>query len=286
MKRGINLWSLGWPGLTRELSDKELARRIKGIGYEGIELTFDDQEVDPVRLSESAVKNLAEVFRSQGLEIPSVATGVFWKYNLGSREERVRLEGVKYGKAGVRMASLVGASSILVVPGVASPDISYEELYENSVRSIKEIAEFAEGYGITVAVENVWNKFLYSPLEFRKFIGDVGFSNVKAYLDIANLVAIAHPENWIHALRGLISNVHVKDFDTGIGNINGFRHLLRGDVKWSKYVQMLRDVGYDGYLILECPPEFDPAIETPTLSEALKKAEENFQAMNEITRSI
>ncbi|MEM2920849.1 MAG: sugar phosphate isomerase/epimerase family protein [Candidatus Bathyarchaeia archaeon] len=286
MKRGINLWSLGWPELTRDLSDKELARRIKEIGYEGIELTFDDQEVDPVNLSESAIKKLAESFRSQGLDIPSVATGVFWKYNLGSLEEKTRLKGVQYGKAGAKMASIVGASSMLVVPGVASPDIPYEVLYENSIRSLKEIAEFAEGYGITVAVENVWNKFLYSPLEFRKFIDDVGFKNVKAYLDIANLMAIAHPENWIHTLRGLISNVHAKDFDMSIGNINGFRHMLRGDVKWSRYVQMLKDAGYDGYLILECPPDFDPSLSAPSLVDALKKAEENFEALSEITKTF
>lgn len=286
MKKGINLWSVSWPGLTRELTNEELAIRIKEMGYDGVELTFDDREVDPTRLPESVLEDIAKSFKSQGLEVPSVATGVFWKYNLGAQDAQVRSEGVRYGKAGVRMASLAGASSILVVPGVASPEVPYEIIYENATRSVREIAEYAEDYNITVAVENVWNKFLYSPIEFKRFIAGVDMKNVKAYLDVANLVAISHPENWIYTLRGLISNVHAKDFDVSIGNTTGFRHMLKGSIDWKRIAGLLKSSGYDGYLMLECPPDFDPSLESPSLADALRKAKENCDALEEIIRSI
>ncbi|MEM3415262.1 MAG: sugar phosphate isomerase/epimerase family protein, partial [Thermoproteota archaeon] len=250
MKKGINLWSLNWPSLTKELSNKELAGKIKEIGYDGVELVFDDSYFDPTKKVREEIKEIAENFILHGLEIPSVATGVFWKYNLGSSDENLRRKGIEYGKAGIRMANAVGAKSILVVPAVASPSIPYEKVYENSVKSIKELGSYAKDFGVTVAIENVWNKFLYSPIEFKKFIQDVGLENVKVYLDVANLMAIAYPENWIHTLKGMISNVHAKDFDTNVGNITGFRHLLKGSVEWKKIVKLLKEAGFNGFLTL------------------------------------
>ncbi len=286
MKKGINLWSIDWPGILKELDNKEVARRIKEIGYEGVELIFDDSSFDPTRKTEDEIRRTAEDFKSANLEIPSVATGVFWNYNLGSNDEKIRNKAIEYGKAGIKMASIVGASSILVVPGVASPEIPYEDLYANALKSVKELAEFAEDYGVTIAVENVWNKFLYSPMEFKKFVTDVGMKNVKVYLDIANLVAISHPENWIHSLGNMVSNVHVKDFDVSIGNINGFRSLLKGNVDWKKMIKLLKAAGYDDYLILECFPSFDPSLKSPTARDLMRHAEENCRALEEIMKGF
>jgi hexulose-6-phosphate isomerase len=286
MKKGINLWSIEWPSILKNFSNREIARKIREIGYEGVELVFDDEFFDPtVRLRE-AFESLREDFESEHLEIPSVATRVFWKYNLGSDDEKIRKKGIEYGKAGVKMASIVGASSLLVVPGIASPEIPYETLYQNAVESVREIAEFAKDHGVTIAVENVWNKFLYSPLEFKNFIEDTGMSNVKAYIDIANLLAISYPENWIHTLSRSISNIHVKDFDVNIGNINGFRNLLKGSVNWRKTMEALRSIGYDGYLIVECPIEFDPSIKSPTALDIFKNAFENCRALEKIIGEV
>ncbi len=286
MKKGINLWSIEWPSILRELDNKKVARKIKEIGYDGVELVFDDSSFDPTRKTEEEIRRTAEDFKSESLEIPSVATGVFWKYNLGSNDEKTRSKGVEYGKAGVKMASIVGASSILVVPGVASPETPYEELYVNALNSVKKLAEFAEDYDVTIAVENVWNKFLYSPMEFKKFITDVGMRNVKVYLDVANLMAISHPENWIHSLGNMVSNVHAKDFDTNIGNINGFRNVLKGNVDWRKIIKLLKAVGYNGYLTVECPPSFNPLLKSPTVQDIMRNAEENCRALKEITKGF
>lgn len=286
MKKGINLWSIEWPSILRELDNRKVAKKLKEIGYDGIELVFDDSSFDPIKETEEKIRKTAEDFKSEGLEIPSVATGVFWKYNLGSIDEKNRRKGIEYGKAGVKVASIVGASSILVVPAVASPEIPYEELYVNALRSVKELAEFAEDYNVIIAIENVWNKFLYSPVEFKKFITDTGMENVKAYLDVANLMAISYPENWIHSLGNMISNVHAKDFDMDVGNINGFRNVLKGDVDWKKVYRLLEATGYDGYLTVECPPSFNPSLRSPTIHDIMTNAEENCRALEEIMKKF
>jgi len=286
MKKGINLWSIEWPSILKELDNRKVARKLRDIGYEGVELIFDDSDFDPTKKTEEEIRRVAEDFKFESLEIPSVATGVFWKYNLGSNDEKIRKKGIEYGKAGVKMASIVGASSILVVPGVASPEIPYEELYANALESVKKLAEFAEDYEVTIAVENVWNKFLYSPMEFKKFVTDVGMKNVKVYLDVANLMAISYPENWISSLGSMVSNVHAKDFDMDIGNINGFRNVLKGNVDWRKIFKLLKATGYNGYLTVECPPSFNPSLKSPTVQDILNNAEENCRALEEIMKGF
>jgi hexulose-6-phosphate isomerase len=115
---------------------------------------------------------------------------------------------------------------------------------------------------------------------------DVGMKNVKAYLDVANLLAISHPENWIQIFGNMVSNVHMKDFDSNIGNINGFRNLLKGSVNWSSVLKLLRNAGYGGYLTVECPPSFNPSLKSPTLQDVFNNAEENCKALDKIMKEV
>ena len=116
---------------------------------------------------------------------------------------------------------------------------------------MKELAPDAEAAGVVIGLENVWNKFLLSPLEMRDFLDKVGSDYVKAYFDIGNVVVNGYPEHWIRILGSRIARVHVKDFRTIVGNINGFVDLLGGDVNFPEVVKALREVGYDSYLTAE-----------------------------------
>jgi len=119
-------------------------------------------------------------------------------------------------------------------------------------------------------------------MEFRRFIEEVGSRKVKAYLDIANVVAIGHPLHWIEALGNLIVRVHAKDFDSTVGNIEGFRHIGNGNIDWKEAVSALKTVGYDGYLIVECPPSFYPGLKNPTFEDGRKAAADNSKALDAI----
>ena len=83
-----------------------------------------------------------------------------------------------------------------------------------------------------LGVENVWNKFLLSPLEFQCFIDRIGNPYVKVHFDTANVLISGYPEQWISILGERIVNVHAKDFRLAVGNINGFCIPLEGDVNW------------------------------------------------------
>ena len=253
MRIGVNIWTIY--GFEPGSLDIEILSLIHEMGYKGIELVLDEGNYTARKLS-SNKDELWDILDSWGIKIPSVASGLFWKYNLGSPDLKMRENGLKVVKEGCKTANEFGAEVLLVVAGIQEQGRAYDKLYQTSLASMKKGAEYAKEYGITLAVENVWSKFLYSPLEFRRFIDDVGSEHVKAYLDVGNLLVMGYPENWINSLKGEIASVHVKDFDIDDGSIRGFRVCGRGDVDWDLVIKTLKEVGYDGYLTVETPPSF------------------------------
>lgn len=284
MKKGLNLWSLNWSGRRGQPTFRDVARITKSIGYQGIELTFDEENLDPKKETERQVAQFRTEATSAGIDLPSVATGIFWKYNLGSGDKKLRETGIEMGKYAIRLASTVGARVLLVVPGVSEASTSYRKTYEFSKESISQMVEAAEKFNVMIGVENVWNRFLYSPLEFKEFIEEIGSKKVGAYLDVANIIEIGHPLHWIEELGSRIVMVHAKDFDSSVGNISAFRHIGKGNVDWREAVSALRRVRYDGYLIVECPPSFAPGLKNPTFEDARKLAEENSKALDGILK--
>jgi len=282
MKKGLSLWSIAWPGSEGAPDWEKLVTIVKDIGYDGIEFTFDEENLRVQDMSRAQRKRYLEGAESQGLEIPSVATGIFWQHNLGSPDEKERQHAVDLGRMGLDLTRDLGATVLLVVPAVNVPETSYQEIWDSSISSIKILARHAEEVGVVVGVENVWNRFLYSPIEYRKFVESAESDHVRAYLDVGNTVELGHPVQWIREMNGLIACVHVKDFDLSVGGLSGFRHLKKGDLDWPSTMKELRAVGYDGYLNVECFPSFDPSIVSPTFRDGVRASEENSRALEEI----
>lgn len=282
MKKGLNLWSVSWPGSEGAPSWEGLVKIVKDIGYDGIEFTYDEEKIRPQDLDRNQRIRYLETVKSQGMEIPSVATGVFWQHNPASQDANERERAVGLGKLGLDLAGDLGAKVLLVVPAVNVPELAYQRVWDHSVNFIRALASHAEQVGVTVGVENVWNRFLYSPVEFRKFVESAGSDHVRAYLDIGNILELGHPTQWIRELKGMIACVHVKDFDLSAGGLSGFRHLKKGNVNWPDVMKELRRVGYDGYLNVECFPSFDPTVASPTFQDAVRASEENSRALDEI----
>lgn len=282
MKAGLNLWTLIGFGYTERPDLAAAVSTAKELGYDGAEVVFDDSLLNPRGITKEERSKIKAV----GLEIPSVATGVFWRYNLGSPNESERKAGLEYVRLGMELARDLDARALLVVPAVAKPEVPYEATYDYAKLSLREAEKMAEEHGVIVGVENVWNRFLYSPLEFRRFLDEINSDYVQAYLDVGNLVAFSYHEHWVRLLRGRIAMVHVKDFDVNVGNIRGFRHVGMGSIDWPKVIKLLKEVGgYDGFLNVECPPEFYPDLEKPKYPEdGLRAAKDNLAALRRILR--
>ncbi|OYT65615.1 hypothetical protein B6U74_02970 [Candidatus Bathyarchaeota archaeon ex4484_205] len=252
MKISVNLWSiLGWRiSLKRYLEAVELACKS---GAEGVELVYDDSNIHPSKVVEK-YPEIVRICDDYGCEISSIATGVFWRYNLGLRDK----EGYKLLVEGLKMGEKFGAETLLILPAVATPEESYRKIYRNAVSILRRASKEAKKRGVKIGVENVWNKFLYSPMEFKNFLKEVGARNVGAYLDLGNLVMLGYHRHWIEELRGRIFITHAKDFKIE-GDRFLFCHIGYGKIDWKEVIKLLRENKYDGYIVLETVPDFHPA---------------------------
>jgi len=238
MKKGICLGSL--PGSLSALEKFQLA---KDAGFDGVEIKTCE--------TDDEVKELHEAAKTTGLEIPSIMGGLQWQFPLSDPDPEVRQKGIDGMKRSIEQAVIVGADTVLLVPGVVNEKTTYEEALERSAASTKELVPLAEEKKVFVGVENVWNKFLLSPTEMISFIDGIGSEYVQAYFDAGNILIYGYPQQWIRSLGKRIKKVHVKDFKL---KTKDFVYLLEGDVPWPEVTKALREVGYDSYVTAELPP--------------------------------
>lgn len=228
-----------------EYSVLEKFNILKSAGFHGVEPPsgMDRAEV-------MAAKN------ETGLEIPSVVVSTHWNSPLSSPDLSVRETGLKGLETALYDADEYGASVVLLVPGVVNSDVSYQDVYVRSQQEIRKLIPLAEELGITIAIENVWNHFLLSPLEAARYADEFESTNIGWYFDIGNIINYGWPSHWIRVLGERIVMIHIKEYsrrkrdDEGLWN--GFRvHYLEGDNDWPEIMKALKDVGYSGYGIAE-----------------------------------
>lgn len=246
MKIGINRWTL-----PTDLTLAKCFTLVKQAGFDSIEINIAEDGELRTDSTESEVRAIVAAAADAGIELSSLSTGLGWKYPLTSPDASVRSKAVDVIKKSLEVATWMGVDTILVVPGVVNADIAYDAAYTRAQEGLKAVAGEAEARKVSVGVENVWNKFLLSPLEFRRFLDEINSSHIGAYFDAGNVLVYGFPEQWIRILGPRIRKVHVKDFKTGIGNITGFCNPLQGDVPWAKVRTALEEIGYDEYITAE-----------------------------------
>jgi hexulose-6-phosphate isomerase len=128
----------------------------------------------------------------------------------------------------------------------------YDEAYERGVAAYKDCGKMAEEYGVTIGVENVWNKFLLSPIEFARYLDDFGSPWVRAYFDVGNILLYGYPQDWIRTLGKRIVKLHLKDFRIAKSTFE-WVPLREGNIDWPEVYRALDQVGYSGTATCELP---------------------------------
>jgi len=236
VKKGIYYGSL-----PSKLSLEERFALAKRAGLDGVEIpsSFDTQE---------EVEQLRAIAEKAGIELHSVMASTHWQFPLSSTDETVRTQAVEGIQHALWVAKWAGADTVLVVPAVVTEDVSYAAAWEISQKSLRELLPTAEETGIRMAIENVWNKFLLSPLEMRDYIDSFEHELIRAYFDVGNILIYGYPHQWIEILGERICKVHIKDFNV---QKRDFVPLLTGNVDFPRVMNALRGIGYDDYLTAE-----------------------------------
>lgn len=251
IKKGINAWCF-----PENISMEQIFKTAKDCNYDGVEINMKENATDglAMNMSEAQYEQILSLSKKYRIPVPSISTGLHWQYPLTSTDERIREIGKNIVRKMIEAAAFLGADTVLVVPGLVTPEVSYQAAYDRALSAFRDLKDFAEQKKVIIGIENVWNKFLLSPLEMARFIDEIGSDYVKAYFDAGNVLQFSYPEHWVEALGRRIAKVHVKDFDVSIGNISGFKPLLQGDMDWGTLIKALDGIGYESYITAELSP--------------------------------
>ena len=257
MKKGINVWSFP------PASIKDTLTLAKNAGFEGVELALNAEGELSLNSTEKELLEIKKVANDLDIAIPSLSSSLCWDYRLSDNDPKMREKAKDIIKKQIESAKILGADTVLVIAGSVNVEFSmpevkvpYDVVYKRAIEGVSEIGEFDKNMQINVGIENVWNKFLLSPMEMNDFIDKIGNEYVGSYLDIGNTLYCSFPEDWVRILNKKIKKIHFKDYRVQAGGLHGFVDLLAGDVNYPEVIKALNEIGYDDWVSAEMIPNY------------------------------
>jgi hexulose-6-phosphate isomerase len=234
--------------LPKTLSIAEKFALAKECGFQSMECgTEENQQVaEEIRAASDKTR----------FPIHSVMNQAHWQFPLSSPDPAVVARSVKGMETSLRNAKLWGAETVLLVPAVVNPEVGYRQAWERSVAEIKKMIPLAAELKVIIAIEEVWNKFLLSPMEMANYVDSFSSPWVKAYFDVGNVALYGYPQDWIRTLGSRIVKVHFKDFtfrrDPQIKkSVADWVNLRDGDLNWKEIHKALAEIKYKGDATVE-----------------------------------
>ncbi len=221
---------------------------LKEAGFDGVEMD------SPTSLSMEEIRKAAQ---ETGILIEGMVDSVHWRQTLSHNDPAMRAAGVEALKTALRDCKALGGTSVLLVPAVVDKSVSYADAYSRSQEEIRKCIPVARELGVKIAVENVWNHFLLSPLEAARFIDEFEAPDaIGWHFDIGNVVTYGWPEQWVRILNKRILKLHIKEFSRSKrdkeGTWKGFAvELMEGDNDWPSIMKALDEIGYHTWACAE-----------------------------------
>jgi len=228
--------------LPNKISILDRLQMARDAGFEQIECPTMEDEHEAEETKKAAEKT--------GLRIHSVMNMAHWDYPLSSPDPAVVAKSMAGMKTSLRNAHFWGADTVLLVPAVVTPDTSYRDAWTRSVQQIRELIPLAEELKVIIGIEEVWNKFLLSPLEMARYVDDFNSPWIRSYFDVGNVVFYGYPQDWIRTLGKRIIKLHIKDFKYE-HDMTKWTDLRDGSIDWKEVHKALDEIGYQGSATVE-----------------------------------
>jgi hexulose-6-phosphate isomerase len=228
--------------LPDSLSHANRFKMARNAGFEVVQApTTTDQN------TAEEIKNAAD---KANIRIDSVMNMDHWDYPLSSSDPAVVEKSLTGMRTSLHNAKLWGSNTVLLVPAVVNSQTSYRDAWTRSQQQIRKLIPLAAEQKTVIAIEEVWNKFLLSPIEMDKYIREFQSPWIKAWFDVGNVLLYGYPQDWIRTLGKSIVKLHIKDFKR---NEDGYAwvNLGDGDADWPEVRKALAEVGYAGSAIAE-----------------------------------
>lgn len=248
--------SIGDNLIPKEWSLEQGLELIKKAGFDGVELWLGDRPWFQAGTSDANVRALRQKVESAGLAVSNVANSLDWDEPLSARDPRVRERAMHHVERQIETAQLLGTDAILIVAGLVTAEIPYNEVYRRTLEALQALAPKAASAKVKIGCENCNSeqRFLISPREFAQFLNEVNNPWVGIHLDVGNIHDTGFAEQWIEMHGPRITRIHMKDVlkkRGRCGDQSVYTNLFLGDNNWPAIRSAMTKAGYDGWLIAE-----------------------------------
>ncbi len=249
-------------------------REAKNAGFQGIEIRLGEREQLNVTTSRDDAMRIGDAARSTGIEIVSLWVSDPLSANpLNHSDPALRAKGVDALHQAIDVARALGCGALLIVPGRIGEGprfrFGYQDSWDRISAELRKLIPHATEAKVLLTPENVWNKFLVSPLEMRAFVDQFQSPWLQTHFDIGNVMQFGYPQDWILTLGPRIKRLHAKDYKLSERAEQGrFVDLLEGDVQWKEVMAALNKIGYRGFI----SPEYGYNAQEPGYIKKISKA--------------
>src|SRR5205823_5463354 len=129
-QEGVMKKSIGDNMIPRGWSFEQGLELVKKAGYDGIELWLGEVPWFQMNTTDTQVTELRRKVENAGLVVSNVSTGLHWKTPLSARDPKVRAEAIRIVERELETAQLLGCDAILVVTGLVTQEVPYNEVYQ------------------------------------------------------------------------------------------------------------------------------------------------------------
>lgn len=273
----INYWSFPG-GLEGTLDPIECLRLAKEHRFPAVELAISESGALGFGTTEAECQKILTEAERLGVKVTSVASGQYWSRALGDKAESARRAARTDLETMLQITAWLGCRTLLTIPGAVEvffmPErevLEYDFVHRHATEGLRAVLPTAERLGVRMGIENVWNKFLLSPVELADFIDQFDSPSIGAYVDVGNVLLYGFPQHWLRTLGHRVVGIHFKDYRRAVGTVHGFVDLLEGDVDWPEVMKAIGEIGYEGPLVAEMIPgyRFHPMVRIANTSTAM-----------------
>jgi L-ribulose-5-phosphate 3-epimerase len=248
--------SIGDNMIPRDWAFEQGLALIKKSGYDGVELWLGEKSWFRMDSTDAEVRDLRRRVEDAGLRVSDVANSLDWDENISARDPRVREKAMRHVERQIETAQILGTDAILVVAGLVTEEVPYNEVYGRTIESLRALHGTAAKARVRIGCENCnsEHRFLITPREFSQFLDEVNSPWVGIHLDVGNIHDTGFAEQWIEIHGPRITRIHLKDVlkhRGRSGNQSVYTNLFLGDNNWPAIHAALDKVQYNGWLIAE-----------------------------------
>ncbi len=243
MRFGVNTWVWTSPLTTAEL--EKIAPRVAEMGFDWIEAPLES-------IGDLEDKHGADIVRRHGLGV-SACAAMGPDRDLIHPDEAIRKNGMAYLRQAIGATHALGGTN-LVGPLYAAVGRTWQQTpaerardLDVLVKNLGELARYAGDYGVILCVEPL-NRFETSFINLAEqaieVVDRVDHPNCQVMLDTFHMnIEEKSLGNAIRAAGKRLRHVHACENDRGAPG--------SGNVTWNEFAQALKDIKYDGPVVIE-----------------------------------